>query len=72
MELFLIIQLIVSVLLIVVILLQKKGASLGAGFGGAGDASFENVRRGSEKQLYYITIFLALLFLILSISHLFV
>ncbi len=72
MDLLSITQIIVSILLIVVILLQKKGASLGAGFGGAGDASFEHIRRGPEKQLYYITIILAFVFLMLSIYHLFI
>ena len=65
-----IIHIIVSILLIVTILLQQKGASLGFGFGGS-DASFEHIRRGPEKKLYQITMVLALAFIILSSLHLF-
>lgn len=63
-------QIIVSILLIIVILLQQKGSSLGSGFGGAGEASFEHIRRGPEKKLYYITIVLASIFITLSVFHL--
>ena len=66
-----IIHIIVSILLIVTILLQQKGASLGSGFGGGGDASFEHIRRGPEKKLYQITMVLALAFIVLSSLHLF-
>ena len=65
-----IIHIIVSILLVVTILLQQKGASLGSGFGG-GDASFEHIRRGPEKKLYQITMVLALAFIVLSSLHLF-
>lgn len=70
MDLLSIVQIIISILLIIAILLQQKGALLGAGFGSGGDVSFQNVRRGPEKKLYYITIVLAVLFLILSFLHL--
>jgi len=70
MDLLSIAQIIISILLIVAILLQQKGALLGAGFGGGGDASFQHIRRGPEKKLYYITIILAVAFLALSIIHL--
>ena len=67
-----IIHIIVSILLIVTILLQQKGASLGSGFGGGGgEASFEHIRRGSEKKLYQATMVLALAFIVLSSLHLF-
>lgn len=58
-------QIIVSILLIVVILLQAKGSGLSTVFGGEG--SFYRSKRGVEKMFVYLTIILAGLFLILSI-----
>jgi preprotein translocase subunit SecG len=49
-----------GVLLIILILLQTRGASLGAGLGGGGEVN--TVRRGSEKSLHNITIFLVVVF----------
>lgn len=59
-------QIIVSILLIVVILLQAKGSGLSTVFGGEG--SFYRSKRGVEKMFVYLTIILAGLFLILSIT----
>lgn len=64
-NLFLIIQIIVSLLLIIVILLQAKGSGLGTVFGGEG--GFYRSRRGVEKLFIYFTIALTVLFLVLSI-----
>ena len=41
-------QVIVGILLVISILLQSKGAGLGAGFGGGGEA-VTSTRRGAEK-----------------------
>lgn len=49
-----------GILLIILILLQTRGASLGAGLGGGGEVN--TVRRGSEKSLHNITIFLVVVF----------
>lgn len=48
------------VLLTILILLQTRGASLGAGMGGGGEVN--TVRRGSDKTLHQITVFLVLVF----------
>lgn len=61
----LIIQIILSIVLIVVILLQAKGTGLSGVFGG--ENSIYRSKRGVEKLLIYITIGLAVAFLILSI-----
>jgi preprotein translocase subunit SecG len=56
------------VLLTVLILIQTRGASLGAGLGGGGEVN--TVRRGSDKTLHQITIILVFMFaasIILSI-----
>ncbi len=57
-----IIEMILGVLLIVAILLQQKGAGLGAAFGGGGGGGVQSTRRGSDLFLYRVTIVLSLLF----------
>ena len=51
-----------AVLLIVAILLQQRGASLGAGFGGSSE--LYTTRRGLDKNLFEVTIFLAIAFVL--------
>mgnify|MGYP000959157432 CR=1 FL=1 len=46
-----------GILLIVTILLQQRGASLGAGFGSSGE--LYTTRRGLDKSLFDTTIFLS-------------
>lgn len=48
------------VLLIILILIQTRGASLGAGLGGSGEVN--TVRRGSDKTIHQITIILVFIF----------
>ena len=57
-----VIQIILSVLLVVLILLQQSEAGLGAAFGGSGDSGFKHTRRGFEKVLFNSTIVVAILF----------
>ena len=57
-----IVTLVSAVILIILILLQTRGASLGAGLGGGGDAGGGSVRRGSEQTVHQITIILAVVF----------
>jgi preprotein translocase subunit SecG len=49
-----------AILLTVLILMQARGASLGAGFGGS--AEINTVRRGSDKTLFQLTIVVAVVF----------
>lgn len=58
-------QLIISVVLIVVILLQAKGAGFTGTFGT--EASVFRTRRGVEKTLFRLTIVLAGVFVIMSL-----
>ena len=61
-------QILVSIMLIVVVLLQAKGAGgLGSAFGGTGggQSSFRT-RRGLEKTLFQATIVLTIVFLAMS------
>ncbi len=51
-----------TLLMTFLILVQTRGASLGAGLGSSGEINIE--RRGSDKTIYQITIFTALAFAI--------
>ncbi|MBD3359854.1 MAG: preprotein translocase subunit SecG [Candidatus Buchananbacteria bacterium] len=56
-----IIQIIISIILIAVILLQQRGTGLGAAFGGEGN--IYRTKRGLEKSLHIVTIILVIIFL---------
>lgn len=49
-----------AILTILLILLQQRGASLGAGFGSSGE--LYTTRRGLEKSLFITTIITAVIF----------
>ncbi len=51
-----------GVLMVASILLQQRGASLGAGFGSSGELF--TTRRGLDKNLYEATIILAVIFIL--------
>lgn len=51
-----------AVLLVIAILLQQRGASLGAGFGGSNE--LYTTRRGLDKNLFEVTIVLAVIFVL--------
>ena len=59
-HIFGIITLISGTLMIVTILLQARGASLGAGFGSSGELF--TTRRGVDKNLFDVTIILSVVF----------
>lgn len=63
-------QIIVAVLLIVSILLQSRGTGLGAGFGGDGGSYYS--KRGFERFLLFSSMFLTVLFIVLSGINVFV
>ena len=59
-------QMLVSIALMASILMQARGAGLGATFGG--DSSVYRSRRGIEKRLFQFTVALAVLFVVFSIA----
>lgn len=59
-------QIVASIALMAAVLLQARGAGLGATFGG--DSSVYRSRRGIEKRLFQFTVVLAILFVIFSIA----
>lgn len=62
------IQIILGVLLVLVIIIQQKGAGLGSAFGA--DLGFYRTKRGAEKLLFYTTIALSLAFILSSLAGL--
>jgi len=59
-EILRIVNVVSAILMIIAILLQQRGASLGAGFGSSGELF--TTRRGVDKNLYDLTIVLAVIF----------
>lgn len=49
-----------TLLLTLLVLVQTRGASLGAGLGSSGEINTE--RRGSDKTIYQLTIITAIIF----------
>ncbi|MEK7107380.1 MAG: preprotein translocase subunit SecG [Patescibacteria group bacterium] len=63
-------QITLSVLLILAILLQHTGASLGGAFGADNFSSGFHTRRGLEKTLFFATIVLGILFALSALINL--
>ncbi len=61
-----------SLLLIIGIVLQQRGASLGGAFGGDNFASTFYKRRGAEKFLFGATIVVAVLFVATAVAEFFI
>ncbi len=68
MSIIVIAQIIVSVVLITLILLQQKGSGLGSAFGQEGGAYA--TRRGAQKNIFYITILFGIFFVVLALFNL--
>ena len=51
-----------SVLMVVSVLLQQRGATLGAGFGSSGE--LYTARRGVDKNLFEVTVIFAVIFIV--------
>jgi preprotein translocase subunit SecG len=61
-------QIIVSVALIAVILLQVRGGGMGGVFGGTETAVYKT-RRGVERTIFHITIGLSIAFFVITILN---
>lgn len=64
------IQIALSVLLMVSVLLQQTAAGLGGAFGADNFSSGFHTRRGFERTLFYVTILLAILFVLSAVLSL--
>ena len=65
------VQIVLSITLVVIVLLQVKSASLGGAFG-ASDASIFATRRGFDRILFNFTIILSTIFVLTSVVTLLV
>jgi len=61
-------QIVISILLIVLVILQQRGTALGSAFGGEG--GFYATRRGIQKKIFAATIVCGVLFIALSLLNL--
>jgi len=61
-----VLQMVISVILIVVILLQVKGSGFGAALGGMSGGSVYRTKRGLERTLFQATILLVVVFIFVS------
>ncbi|MFW5748884.1 MAG: preprotein translocase subunit SecG [Chloroflexota bacterium] len=64
---FQIASIIMSVVLIILIMLQVRGGSLGSLMGGDAGGGIARTRRGLEKTLFQITVGLSITFLVICI-----
>jgi preprotein translocase subunit SecG len=60
-----IIEIVISVLIIGIIIVQSRGSASGMAFGGQGETY--RSKKGIEKVLFYVTIILAAFFALVSI-----
>lgn len=67
-QVFLLAQIVVSLLLIGAVLLQAQGSGLGSTWAGGGESY--HTRRGIEKVLFRATIVLIVLFFLISLATL--
>ena len=61
-------QIVIAIALVVVIMLQTKGAALGGVFGRS-DSAVYKTRRGVEKTVFNVTIGLAVIFFVMSMLN---
>lgn len=66
---FAIAEIVISVLLVALVLIQERSSGLSGVFGGSGDSSYQT-RRGAEKMVFIATIVAAIAFVALSIVKL--
>ena len=60
-------QLLISIVLVIVLIMQTRGSDVGDMFGGGGGGgSSFRTRRGLEKTLFQLTIILAIIFVAIS------
>ncbi len=67
MDIVTIAQIVLAVILITLVLLQRRGTALGSAFGGGGE--FYGTKRGAEKAIFRATIVVAILFLGIALAN---
>ncbi len=67
-----IIQIILGITVIILILLQVRGAGLGSVFGGSSAGTVFKTRRGVERLLFNLTVVFVILFCVVSMLSSFI
>ena len=62
-------QITVAVILIIAILLQKRGMGMGSVLGGGGEGNVYRTKRGFEKTIFTSTIVLSILFFGVALAN---
>ena len=62
-------QIVIAIAIMALILFQQRGTALGGAFGGEG-GSFYSTRRGIQKYIFWATIVLGVIFVILAVVNL--
>ncbi|MFP4321462.1 MAG: preprotein translocase subunit SecG [Anaerolineales bacterium] len=65
-----VVQIVISIALIAVVLLQSSGSGVGSLFGGADTSGAGRTRRGVEKTIYQMTIGLGVVFVLNALAQL--
>lgn len=63
------VELVLAIFLILGVVLQQRGASLGGAFGGDNFSSTFYKRRGAEKFLFTFTIVISILFVVVALAN---
>lgn len=63
-----VLQIIVSVLLVIGILLQQRDSAMGSAFGQE-SGGFYGARRGIQKKIFWTTVVLGILFILLAVLN---
>lgn len=63
---------ILSIAIVVLVLVQSKGADLGGFLGGSSDGGVQRTRRGIEAVLYNVTIYVGVAFFVFVLIGFFV
>lgn len=66
------IEIVLSVLLVLFVVLQQTGATVGGAFGGDNFSAAYHTRRGAEKWLFYASIVVGTLFAVVAFVSLLV
>lgn len=63
-------QIILSIALIALVLIQRSDAAMGSAFGGGDEGALRRTRRGAERAIFILTILVAIAYAVLAVVSL--